>query len=149
MNHPCCISIISTDRNERMMCLAEVLKNNELSTFVVCDKQEKGQRRVKFINSGSLELIRVPEIIPSDLTDAVVIIDISDPEIRKSYFDFCLVGESRGITTILLTETVSGRFGLTDKQRKMQDFVFYSKNFPVDIKTLEEIFETKNLVLIK
>lgn len=149
MIHPSCISIISTDRNERMACLTEVLKGNELRTFVICDEQNKGPRKVKIIPSGSLELIRVPETIPFDLTNAVVIIDISDPEIRKSYFDFCLIGESRNITTIILTDTITGRFGMSDQQRKMQDSVYYSKNFPVDVEALQQIFETKNLILIK
>lgn len=109
------------------------------------DSEGRRQREVVVVRAES----SAPETVPSSLKDCVVIIDISDPSVRKHYYELTLTGESNGITTIILTDTLCGRWGMSPECRRMQDIVFYSARSPVDISALESAFETKNLAQIK
>lgn len=106
------------------------------------DSEGRRQREVVVVRAQPME----SEL---ELKDCVVIIDISDPLVRKHYYELTLTGESNGITTIILTDTLCGRWGMSPECRRMQDIVFYSARSPVDISALESAFETKNLAQIK
>lgn len=164
LNHPLCASIISTDRAERVGCLMELLESlPKLPIYLMCDfdgSDLKGLRRYKKLlfeqdsegrRQREVVVVRAESSAPEteSLKDCVVIIDISDPSVRKHYYELTLTGESNGITTIILTDTLCGKWGMSPECRRMQDIVFYSARSPVDISALESAFETKNLAQIK